>query len=74
MTCFMREKIWPWKVEGVGFIETLRVGSGGHKRHKYMFVTTYDIKRIKYHKYECCNLILECKYHIASKSAFTSGI
>ena len=43
------EKIWPWKVEGVGFIETFKVCSGEHISHKYTFVSIYDIKRIKCH-------------------------
>ena len=33
----------------VVFIETFRVGSVVHISHKYMFVTMYDNKRIKYH-------------------------
>ena len=48
VTSFKREKIWTWKVWGVGLIETYRVGSVADKSHKYMFVTANDIKRIKY--------------------------
>ena len=34
VTSFNREKIWPWKVEGVGLIETFRVDSmEGRKGH-----------------------------------------
>ena len=36
-------------MEGVGFIETFRVGSGEHISHKYMFITIHDIKPIKCH-------------------------
>ena len=36
-------------MEGVGLIETFRVGSVVDKSHKYVFITVYDIKRIKYH-------------------------
>ena len=74
VTPFNREKIWPWKVDGVGLIETFKVGSVVDKIYKYMFVTVYDIKRIKQHKEESCNLIYECKRYLASKSAFTSDI
>ena len=49
VTSFNREKIWPWKGEGVGLIETFKVGSVVDKRHKYMFVTAYDITQIKHH-------------------------
>ena len=55
VTSFKREKIWTWKVGGggggggVGLIETYRVGSVADKNHKYMFVTSSDIKQIKYH-------------------------
>ena len=48
-TSFNREKIWPWKVEGVGLIETFKLGYVVDKSHKYMFVTVYDIKWIKHH-------------------------
>ena len=44
VTTFNREKIWPRKVEGVGLIESFRVGSIVDKSHKYMFVTVYHIK------------------------------
>ena len=37
------------KLEGVGLIETFRVGSVVDKSHKYMYVTVHDIKRIKHH-------------------------
>ena len=46
---FKWRKIWPWKVEGVGFIQTFRVSSVVHISHKHMFITIYDIKRITYH-------------------------
>ena len=59
-------------MEGVCLIETFRVGSVVDKSHKYTFVTVYDIKRIKHHSDASCNLIYECKCHLASKSAFTS--
>ena len=36
-------------MEGVDFIETLRVGSGEHINNKYMFVTINNITRIKCH-------------------------
>ena len=36
-------------MEGVGLIEAFKVGSVVDKSHKYMFVTVYDIKRIKHH-------------------------
>ena len=36
-------------MEGLGFIETFRVGSVEHVCRKYVFITIYDIKRIKYH-------------------------
>ena len=49
VTSYKQEKIWPLKVEGVGLMETFRVGSVADKSHKYMFVTVYDIKRIQYH-------------------------
>ena len=49
VTSFNREKIWPWKVEGAGLIETFKVGSVVDNGHKYMFVTVYDIKQIKHH-------------------------
>ena len=58
-------------MEGVGLIETFRVGSVVDKRNKYMCVTFYDIKRIKHHSDASCNLIYECKRNWASKSAFT---
>ena len=48
VTSFNREQIWPWKVEGVGLIETFKVGYVVDKSHKYMFVAVYDIKRIKH--------------------------
>ena len=48
VTSFNQEKIWPRKVEGVGLIETFKVGSVVDKSHKYMFVTVYDIKRTNY--------------------------
>ena len=49
VTSFKREKIWTWKVAGIGLTETGRVGSVADKSHKYMFVTVNDIKRIKHH-------------------------
>ena len=61
-------------MEGVGLIETVRVGAVVDKSHKYMCVTVYDIKRIKHHLDASCNLIYECKRHLVSKSIFTSGI
>ena len=61
-------------MEGVGLTETFREGSVVDKSHKYMCVTVYDIKRIKRHEDASCNLMYECKRHLASKSVFTSGI
>ena len=58
-------------MEGVGLIETFRVGSVVDKSNKYMCVTFYDIKRIKHHSDASCNLMYECKRNWASKSAFT---
>ena len=49
VTSFNRDKNWPCKVEGVGLTETIKVGSVADESHKYMFVTVYDIKRIKHH-------------------------
>ena len=49
VTSFKREKIWTWKVGGIGLIETYKVGSVAEKSHKYMFVTSNDIKRIRYY-------------------------
>ena len=49
VTSFNREKICPWKVEGVSLIETFKVGYVVDKSRKYMFVIVYDIKRIKHH-------------------------
>ena len=49
VTYFNREKNWPWKVEGLGVIETFKVDSVADKSYKYMFVTVYDIKRIKHY-------------------------
>ena len=50
VTSFKREKIWPWKVEGVGLIETFRVGSVADKSNKFMLVTVYDINQKKYQR------------------------
>ena len=61
-------------MEGVSLIETFKVRSVIDKIHKYMFITVYDIKRIKHHQEPSCNLMYECKLHLASKSAFTSDI
>ena len=59
-------------MEGVGLIETFRVGSVADKSNKNVCVTFYDIKRIKHHSDASCNLtVYECKRNWASKSAFT---
>ena len=60
-------------MEGVGLIETFRVGSVVDKVNKYMCVTFYDIKRIKHHSDASCNLMYECKRNWASKGQTREG-